>query len=120
MKNSIKNKTVVYYNYNLSDDFNSLLVFPLESLKSELISLKETSPTIKEYLKCPSAQQYIKNTFILRSPISFEMELDSKNNQTLFNLFKSSPTFNSEFIHARSYIDHVYDLFIIHFLVKLL
>lgn len=77
---------IVYYS-----DYTGVFFEDLEPLSSCLLEDLESSGA--NYVRCPSFQEYIKNTFVIRSKYDYELILDKKNSSLI------SPIYDQNFFN---------------------
>jgi len=109
MKNSIN----VYWCRNLEfPKKNSLLTEPLTPVLSDYNSIYKNNPPFSQYLKCPAVANEWKNTFVLKSPFDFTLDINPQDYTYKVSIDNKFVDYFHELIGPRSLENRLFDLYI--------
>ena len=102
MKNSIN----VYWSYHPDSIPLNILSIPPKLVINDIKDHISSDPDLSPYLKCPAFTNEFKNTYVIKSPLDFDINIDQRNHNQI--LPEGQPPYPR--INCRSFKNKVYDI----------
>ena len=96
----------------LNGDWHNTGYYEPEPLLKHIISVRDTDV---EYLKCPSVQDYYRNSFLMKSPVDLTLEIDYENNYKILKTLNFDQNFYNNHIFPRMAQNNKHAMFSLEF-----